>query len=220
MGNGEEKYQLPITNYRLPNFFVNIVTYSKKYLQTPSIGVECLGFHHRHAIASMSQPSRRFSTIDPEAKAPTLKRLRQLSRLLDKAIIIPGTRVGIGLDPILGLIPVGGDFLGVMLSAYIILESARLGVPARTLGRMVFNIIIDGLAGTAPVLGDLFDFAWTANERNVRLLEEYLRFPSQNQSANKWFVFAVLIGLLFVAIVLVALPVIIMRLLWGTLTGS
>jgi hypothetical protein len=168
----------------------------------------------------MSQPSRRFSTIDPEAKAPILKRLRQLSRLLDKAIVIPGTRVGIGLDPILGLIPVGGDFLGVMLSAYIILESARLGVPAATLGRMVFNIIIDGLVGAAPVLGDLFDFAWTANERNVRLLEEYLRFPSQNQSANKWFVFAVLIGLLLVAIVLVALPVIIMRLLWGALTGS
>ncbi len=192
----------------------------QKLLQIPSIGVKCLGFDHRQAIASMSQPPRRFSTIDPEAKAPTLKRLRQLSRLLDKAIVIPGTGVGIGLDPILGLIPVGGDFLGVMLSAYIVLESARLGVPKRTLGKMVFNIIIDSFVGAVPVLGDLFDFTWKANEHNVKLLEEHLRFPSQNQSADKWFVFAVLIGLLLVAIVLVALPVILMRLLWGALTGS
>jgi hypothetical protein len=189
-------------------------------LQIPSIEVEYLGFDHRQAIASMSQPPRRFSTIEPEAKAPTLKRLRQLSRLLDKAIVIPGTRIGIGLDPILGLIPIGGDFLGVMLSAYIVLESARLGVPTRTLGKMMFNIIIDSLVGAVPVLGDLFDFTWTANEHNVKLLEEHLRFPSQNQSADKWFVFAVLIGLLLVAIVLIALPVILMRLLWGALTGT
>ncbi|MCX7593907.1 MAG: DUF4112 domain-containing protein [Fischerella sp.] len=168
----------------------------------------------------MSEPPLRFSSIEPEAKAPTLRRLRQLSRLLDRAIVIPGTRLGIGLDPLIGFIPLGGDFLGVMLSAYIVLEAARLGVPATTLGKMVINIIIDGLVGAIPMLGDFFDVAWMANDHNIRLLEEYLKFPGQKQSADGWFVFAVLIALLFVAVVLVALPVIIIRLLWGALTGS
>ena len=166
----------------------------------------------------MSKSPLRFS-IEPEAKAPTLKRLRQLTRLLDNAITIPGTNVGIGLDPLIGLIPLGGDFLGVMLSAYIVLESARLGAPKATLGRMVLNIIIDGLLGALPVLGDFFDFAWTANEFNIKLLEEHLKFPSQNKSADAWFIIAFLAGLLLVAIVLVALPVILMRLLWQALFG-
>ncbi len=168
----------------------------------------------------MSQPRLQFSTIEPEAKAPTLKRLRQLSRLLDKIITIPGIRLHIGLDPIVGLIPVGGDFLGVLLSTYIVLEAARLGTPAPTLGRMVFNIIVDGLVGSIPILGDAFDFAWTANEYNIKLLEDHLKFPSQRKSADKWFILTILGGLLLFAIGLVALAVIVIRLLVGALTGS
>ncbi|MBW4508137.1 MAG: DUF4112 domain-containing protein [Scytonematopsis contorta HA4267-MV1] len=161
-----------------------------------------------------------YSTIEPDAKAPTLKRLRQLARVLDKAVVIPGTQVGIGLDPIMGLIPGGGDFLGVMFSSYIVLEAARLGAPQATLGRMVFNIIIDGLVGAVPIIGDFFDFAWTANTNNIKLLEEYLKFPSQRSSADGWFIFGVLAVLLLTAIVLVALPVILLRLLWGIIIGS
>jgi hypothetical protein len=160
----------------------------------------------------MSQRPSDYRTIKPEAKAPTLKRLRQLSLLLDKVITIPGTNFGIGLDPILGFLPVGGDLLGIMLSLYIVLEAARYGVPAGTLSRMVFNIIVDGLIGAVPVVGDLFDFAWTANEYNIRLLEDYLKFPSQRKSANKLFVVGVLIVLFIVAIGLVALGVIVTRL--------
>ncbi|MBW4641797.1 MAG: DUF4112 domain-containing protein [Goleter apudmare HA4340-LM2] len=164
--------------------------------------------------------SNRFSSIEPDAKAPTLKRLRQLGWLLDNVITIPGTKVGIGLDPIIGLIPIGGDFLGVMLSCYIVLEAARLGAPQAILGKMVFNIIIDGLVGAVPVLGDFFDFAWMANINNLKLLEDYLKFPSQHKSADGWFIVVVLFGLLLLAIVLVALPVIIIRLLWQAITGS
>lgn len=161
-----------------------------------------------------------FSIIEPDAKASTLKRLRQFSRLLDNAITIPGTQIGIGLDPILGLIPLGGDFLGVMFSSYIILEAARLGVSKATLGKMVLNVIIDSLVGAVPILGDFFDFAWRANTSNIKLLVDYLKFPSQQRSADKWFIFAVLVGLLLISIVLVALPVILIRMLWNALTGG
>ncbi|KAB8333186.1 DUF4112 domain-containing protein [Scytonema tolypothrichoides VB-61278] len=166
----------------------------------------------------MSEIPPSYPIIEPDVKAPTLRRLRQLSRVLDRAITVPGTQVSVGLDPILGLIPVGGDFLGVMLSAYIVLEAARLGAPAATLSRMVLNIIIDGLVGAIPVAGDLFDFAWKANERNIRLLEDHLRFPSQRKRADKWFVFGVFIVLFIVAIGLVTFTVILIRLL-GELFG-
>lgn len=168
----------------------------------------------------MSQPRLNFSNLDPDAKAPTLRRLRQLSRLLDKVITIPGTSIGIGLDPIVGLIPVGGDFLGVVLSAYIVFEAARLGAPNVTLGRMVVNIIIDGFVGSVPLFGDLFDFAWQANEYNVKLLEDHLKFPSQRKSADKWFIIALLAGLLLIAIGLVAFAVLIIRLILSIFTGS
>ncbi|BAZ42267.1 hypothetical protein NIES4101_82350 [Calothrix sp. NIES-4101] len=168
----------------------------------------------------MSQQPFSHSTIEPEAKAPTLKRLRQLTRLLDRAIVIPGTQVGIGLDPILGLVPGGGDFLGVMLSAYIVLESARLGAPRSTLSRMVLNIIVDGVVGAVPVFGDFFDFAWTANTRNIRLLEDYLQFPGQRRKADWWFIAGVMLVLLVVAIALVALPVILLRWVASLFTGG
>jgi Domain of unknown function (DUF4112) len=168
----------------------------------------------------MSQPNLPFSTIEPDAKAPTLKRLRQLARLLDKAIVIPGTQVGIGIDPVIGLIPGGGDFLGVMLSAYIVLEAARLGAPQATLGRMVLNIIIDGVIGAVPVIGDFFDFAWTSNTHNIKLLEEHLKFPSQSKKADRWFVIGILLLLLVFAIALVALPIIIIRMVWSFLVGG
>ncbi len=168
----------------------------------------------------MSQPNLPFSTIEPDAKAPTLKRLRQFARLLDKAVVIPGTQVGIGIDPIIGLIPGGGDFLGVMFSAYIVLEAARLGAPRGTLGRMVLNIIIDGVVGAVPLIGDFFDFAWTANTHNIKLLEEYLKFPSQRKKADWWFVVGILLLLFVFAIALVALPVIIIRIVWSAIVGS
>ncbi|ACC82071.1 DUF4112 domain-containing protein [Nostoc punctiforme UO1] len=168
----------------------------------------------------MPDSSPRFSMIEPDAKAPTLKRLRQLSRLLDNVITIPGTKIGFGLDPILGLIPIGGDFLGVMFSSYIILEAARLGVSRATLGKMVVNVIVDGLVGTVPVLGDFFDFAWRANTNNIKLLEEYLKFPSEQKSADRLFIIALLVGLLLISIVLVALPVILIRIFWNALTGG
>jgi len=168
----------------------------------------------------MSQPRLPFPTIEPDAKAPTLRRLREMSRLLDKVVTIPGIGLHIGLDPIVGLIPVGGDFLGVLLSAYIVLEAARLGAPAPTLSRMALNVIVDGTVGSIPIFGDLFDFAWTANEYNIKLLEEYLKFPSRRKKADGLFILTLLAGLLLFAIVLVAVAVIVIRLLLRALTGS
>ncbi|MGM3306194.1 DUF4112 domain-containing protein [Anabaena sp. WFMT] len=167
----------------------------------------------------MSNSPDRFS-IEPDGYAPRLKRIRQISRLLDNAITIPGTQVGIGLDPILGLIPVGGDVLSLIVSIYIIIESAQMGVPRATLIRMVANIIIDALVGAIPMLGDLFDFAWKANSYNIKLLEDYLQSPGEKKKVDQLFIIILFAGLFLLAIVLIALPVILIRMLWNALTGG
>lgn len=107
-------------------------------------------------------------------KAIALRQLRQFSNFLDRAIRIPGTSHGIGLDPIIGLIPGVGDILGAVLAGYIVVKSAQLGVPKKKLLIMTYNVVIDSVVGTAPVFGDLFDVAWKANVKNVDILEAHL----------------------------------------------
>ena len=133
-------------------------------------------------------------------------RLRRLAWVLDSSIPIPGTRFTIGLEALIGLVPVIGDFIGVAFSAVILLESARLGVGKRMLARMALNVALEGLAGLVPLAGDVFDAAWKANQRNVRLLNEWLERPTRTERASGWFV----LGILAVPLVLPLLAVLLL----------
>ncbi|WP_017660101.1 DUF4112 domain-containing protein [Baaleninema simplex] len=144
----------------------------------------------------------------------TVRQLRRLSHLLDNAIAIPGTPYRFGLDPIIGMVPGGGDVVGALLSAYIILQSARLGLPKASLGRMFVNVLLEMLLGVVPVLGDLFDFAWKANAKNVELLESHVRAPRESSTADVRF--AVFLGLVLV-VVAVLLIVASVSVLWELL---
>ena len=104
----------------------------------------------------------------------TLERLRSLSKLLDTAIYIPVINYRIGWDAIIGLVPGIGDAVGLLFSSYIVFEAARLEVPKNVLARMMFNVALEFIIGTVPLFGDLFDAAFKANIRNVRLLEAAL----------------------------------------------
>ena len=105
---------------------------------------------------------------------PALRRSRKVSRLMDEAVRVPGTDFRVGLDPILGIAPVGGDAIALLLSLYPIVEAARLRLPKATIARMLLNVTLDATVGSIPVLGTLFDAVWKANHRNVRLLERHL----------------------------------------------
>jgi hypothetical protein len=100
-----------------------------------------------------------------------MERVRAVSRLLDEAIEIPVLNYRIGLDPILGILPVGGDAVSAAISLYIVAEGARMGASRDTVLKMLFNIGVDAVIGSIPVLGTLIDAVWKANERNVALLE-------------------------------------------------
>jgi hypothetical protein len=116
------------------------------------------------------------------------ERLQKLAWLLDSSIPIPGTRFTIGLEALIGLAPVVGDLIGVLLSSYIVSEAARLGAGKSILARMAFNVAVEGLAGMVPFAGDIFDAAWKANQRNVRLLGDYLEHPHRARRASRLFV--------------------------------
>lgn len=99
-----------------------------------------------------------------------VRRLQWLANLLDAAVRVPGTRFRVGIDPILGLIPGVGDAASTLCSLYILYEAVRLNRPRPVLAKMTVNIALDALIGAVPVLGDLFDFAFKANQRNLRLM--------------------------------------------------
>jgi len=134
-----------------------------------------------------------------------LAQLRGLSRVLDGAITIPGTGIRFGLDPIIGLVPVVGDWIGAALSGYIIVQGARLGASGATLMRMTGNLVVDLMAGSVPVLGDIFDLGFRANERNLALISAHMQSPATRRRSDLAVVVGVIGGLLVVAVTVIAL---------------
>lgn len=123
-------------------------------------------------------------------------RLRRLAWLLDSAVRLPGLKFRVGLDALVGLVPGLGDAAGVVLSSYIVLRSWQLGVPRSVLLRMALNVVVEGVVGAVPLLGDLFDAAWKANMRNVALLEAHLERPQRTAAGSR----ALLVTLGFAAL--------------------
>jgi len=112
--------------------------------------------------------------IEPDEKLPRdLVALRRFALWMDEAFTIPGTRFHIGADALLGLIPGIGDMIGGVLSTWIIAGALRHRVPARVIVRMIFNVVLDLLLGAVPVAGDVFDFLYEENMKNMRLLEKH-----------------------------------------------
>ena len=103
-----------------------------------------------------------------------IARLERFSKLTDSSIGIPFTKFNIGLEAVIGLIPVIGDAAGLILSSYVLIEAQRLGVSKRIKTKMIINMLIDFVGGLVPLFGDIFDAFFKANTRNTRLLKKYL----------------------------------------------
>lgn len=134
-----------------------------------------------------------------DARVP---RLERLAWLLDSAIRIPGTNYRVGIDGFIGLIPGFGDLVGTVLSSYIMAVASQLGVPVVVMIRMALNIAVESIVGTIPILGDVFDFAWKANQRNVTLLNQYVEKPGSTTASSRLVVVLVIILLILLVIAL------------------
>ena len=106
--------------------------------------------------------------------AATLARLDRLSRILDIAFAIPGTKIRFGAEAIIRLVPGIGDLIATGLSTFIIIEAHKLGVPKHILLRMIANVALEGAAGAVPIAGDAFDVMFRSNRRNLALLRGHL----------------------------------------------
>ena len=102
-----------------------------------------------------------------------IKNLQVIAKLMDSQFRIPGTDVKFGLDALIGLVPGAGDFVTFLISGYMVSVMAKNGASGFVLARMVLNIVIDSLVGSIPILGDIFDVAFKANQRNVTLMQQH-----------------------------------------------
>ncbi|MEO5889382.1 MAG: DUF4112 domain-containing protein [Ferruginibacter sp.] len=132
-------------------------------------------------------------------KNSTIKNLDMLAKLMDSQFKIPGTNIQFGLDPLIGLLPGAGDFVTLLISGYMVMILARNGASGFVLARMTFNILIDALLGSIPLLGDIFDVGFKANQRNMKLMHEHYIEGRHRGGAWKLIIPVLLILLIIIA---------------------
>ncbi|HEX8667392.1 MAG TPA: DUF4112 domain-containing protein [Allosphingosinicella sp.] len=106
--------------------------------------------------------------------ASVRRRLEAMEKLLERAFQVPGTELRVGVDAVVGLIPVIGDVITTAMGAWLVWEAKNLGMSKFHLARMVGNLGVDTLIGAIPFAGDLFDFAFRSNTRNLRIVKRWL----------------------------------------------
>ena len=102
------------------------------------------------------------------------KRIEAMEMVLERSFVVPGTRFPIGLDAVIGFVPVVGDIISAAMAAYIVWEAKNLGLPRWKLWRMLGNIAIDSTVGAVPVVGDAFDVVYRSNTKNLRIVKKHL----------------------------------------------
>jgi hypothetical protein len=145
--------------------------------------------------------------VEPDSALPAdLVALRRFAYLMDEAFVLPGTRIRLGVDALLGLIPGIGDVIGAALSTWIIAGALRHRVPPLVIARMVLNVVIDLLFGAVPLAGDVFDFLYEENVMNMRLLEKHRdrRRPPRSTGAIAFVAVLIVLFVLAMAVGIVA----------------
>ncbi len=139
------------------------------------------------------------SNKQPVILTGRLKWVERIAHLFDDQFRIPGTQFRFGLDPIINLFPVAGDAAGMMVSAALLITMARNGASRKVIILMLVNVLIDGLIGAIPLIGQVFDFYYKANLRNIKLLKEHYEEGRHHGSGNGVIAMIVIVLVLFLA---------------------
>lgn len=102
------------------------------------------------------------------------RRIEALEKLLERSVTVPGINRQVGLDAILGLVPVAGDIVSAAMGLYLVWEARNLGMSKWQMARMTANIGFDTMVGAVPLAGDLFDVIFRSNSRNIRIIRRHL----------------------------------------------
>lgn len=140
----------------------------------------------------------RSSDSDTLRQRQALERLDRFSYWTDSNFRIPMTNFRFGLSPLIGLVPIAGDFIGLLLSFYVLREARRVGASRRVQARMIFNMLIEFIGGLLPIIGDAFDAIFKANTRNTALLRGWLeeQLEAPRKQAFPWWTLAWLSALI------------------------
>ncbi len=131
------------------------------------------------------------------------RRISFVARILDDLVTLPSGR-RVGVEPVVGLIPGAGDIVSALVGVWLIVEAARFRLPGVVLARMVLNTLVDLVVGIVPVLGDLFDFAFKSNTRNVELFRRYASDEAADVGEHRRFFAGLLLVLVGIGWLLVS----------------
>jgi len=137
---------------------------------------------------------------DPQTNAGPDPLIAFASRLLDTVFSIPGTQIRFGIEPIIGLIPIFGDQATSLISTALLYRSVQYRLPKIALVRMALNILINGVIGMVPVVGNLFVLWYKPNMRNLRILKRHAG-RTKGVTQSDWIFVSVLIGFTFFLLV-------------------
>ena len=127
-----------------------------------------------------------------------------LAKILDTTVKIPGTRIYLGLDPLLGLIPGIGDMIANLIGTVILVLAARLQVPQIVVARMSLNLFINGTIGAIPILGDLFSIWFRSHARNAELLRRAATQPYRETQQARLYVAGIIGGTVVLLLLAIA----------------
>jgi hypothetical protein len=156
---------------------------------------------------------------DGERGRHELERLRSLQWLFDQAFPIPGTKWRFGVDALFGLVPGLGDIAGALVAVYALRVARNLGAPQVIQAHMLTNIALDALVGMIPLLGDVFDFAFKAQTRNLALLDAWMDSPTRATRKSRRGLILIPLAIVIVFATLTALGIWMLYLLFHWLIG-
>jgi hypothetical protein len=133
-----------------------------------------------------------------------IKWVEYVSYLMDEKFRLPGTNFRFGLDPLLNLIPLVGDLSGFAVSAVLVVTMAKHGASRKVIILMVINIILDTTIGAIPVIGQIFDFAYKSNSKNIKLLKEHYQEGRHAGTGNGIIAMVLFVLFLFLGLVVYA----------------
>ncbi len=151
-----------------------------------------------------------------ERFAAAERRIGRVTHVLDELIEVPGTSIKVGLDPVIGLIPIAGDAVSALAGGWVILEASRFGLPRVVLARMILNLALDLGIGAIPLLGDAYDLFFRSNSRNLDLFRRHALDPTASTRGEQ----ALFMGIALLVVGVVWLVVTVLGALVGWLGST